>query len=665
MTSLLETLDAAIAAQVNDIQCAVAAAGNAEVADQGERLVDVLDTWLLDDEQRQALTRNPEDVFLLFAGAILCDAGRIDHGLGDSSADVIRRHWRTLGLTDAEQADALAKICSDVEDRHLESSSAAGAGVHHRFMVAAIRLARGLDLAAPAIGDRVRGLIPAADRRSVGPLEHWYRVSGVGPHPYLSGTIRVQVHCRHDGVHRALKHYESIVQAELHQLNRIASPRFLFSDVVFEIVPDGYQPVDLKFTVDSTAALQLFMGNRLYADKRVYLRELIQNAVDACNLRRLVEGDYTPRIEISFNDDISVITIRDNGIGMSRQWIEKYFLKIGISFYQSDEIRNAGRRGPIDFNFISQFGIGFLSSFLVAERIVVRTRKADQPGLMITITDLKDYFDARPLGTDFPQGTEVALHLKPLRMNYCRSLEYVGYLKTNIRFLSVPVHLRNERGKTTVIGMEQMSYDTGDRWGIDFVATLGFTDSDGYLLLRAKKQTDYIQAVEGAMGGISIFQDGIFVTQVDTLLPEGARANVVGRINLLGEERCELSMDRNRIFWTDVQLRGLKRIIRHGLVAAVNRFVAAVDSQSAPENTRRSIVQHLAIFFDFNEIDDAMHARLCEPIRAIVDKRFRDFLRIHFAHALKTRRPLEADGYSESWQQQIIDAFARRSMQKN
>ena len=199
--------------------------------------------------------------------------------------------------------------------------------------------------------------------------------------------------------------------------------------------------MDLKFSIDSSAGLQLFMGNRLYADKRVFLRELIQNAVDACNYRKFSDADYEPAITIKFNEDISAISIRDNGIGMSRQWIEKYFLAIGISFYQSDEIRNANQDARIDFGFISQFGIGFLSSFQVADRIVIKTRKASAPGLSITISSLKDYFDVRLMEDDFPVGTEVTLHLKASEINYCRRLEFAGYLKTNIRFLSIPVTL--------------------------------------------------------------------------------------------------------------------------------------------------------------------------------------------------------------------------------
>ena len=67
--------------------------------------------------------------------------------------------------------------------------------------------------------------------------------------------------------------------------------------------------MDLKFNVDSSAALQLFMGNRLYADKRVFLRELIQNAVDACSMRKLNDKTYAPEIAITFNPDISIVTI--------------------------------------------------------------------------------------------------------------------------------------------------------------------------------------------------------------------------------------------------------------------------------------------------------------------------------------------------------------------
>ena len=346
---------------------------------------------------------------------------------------------------------------------------------------------------------------------------------------------------------------------------------------------------------------------------------------------------------------------------LDRQWLEKYFLKIGISFYQSDEIRRINRDTRIDVNFISQFGIGFLSSFLVADKIVIRTRKPPGRGLMITITNLRDYFDVRFLDDHTPAGTEVTLHLKPSRINYCRSLEFVGYLKTNIRFLKVPVNLTDEKGRTSLIGMEKLAYERDEKRGIDFVASLDFVSSEGHLLLKAKKQTDYIQAIESAHGGVAVFQDGIFVVQLDDLLPEGARQNVIGRINLLGRERCELSMDRNRIFWTKDQLDTIKRCIRHGLVTVVEQFMTAVDGQAMPESTRTSIINHLAIFFDFNTVDDAMYARIPRSIRMILDKRFRDFIRVHYAHTHPSDGLPGGDEYRQGWHQQILESFIRKA----
>ena len=192
---------------------------------------------------------------------------------------------------------------------------------------------------------------------------------------------------------------------------------------------------------------------------------------------------------------------RDNGIGMDRHWIEKYFLSIGISFYQSDEIKGINQDARIDIGFISQFGIGFLSSFLVADKIIIKTRKKSSQGLMITVTSLRDYFDVRPLADDQPIGTEVTLHLKKSKINYSRSLEYMGYLKTNIRFLQIPVKVIDEAGKATLLGNHPLSYAHEKRSSAGFVAPLKFNHSEGYLFLGAKKNSDHIFALDTAKGG--------------------------------------------------------------------------------------------------------------------------------------------------------------------
>lgn len=656
-----------------------------------DQSLELLESWLLDEEQKQLLASNPRDVFLLYASAYLRDIGLVDTKNAGNldkcleiksqrepssiiciygrSRDLILKNWKDLGIGSAPIAAAIADICGNIgsdsggedavsmDNEHVFD----GMATNEVLLSCAIRLAIDLNPMQPTTAAQVCGFLSS----SVTPVKEQYLDSfslvSVGPHPYMPGTIQVKIQCRHREIHRALKHHERAVQKRLHQINRMASPRFLYSDVIFEIEPDGYTPMDLKFSVDTSAALQLLTGNRLYSDNRVFLRELIQNSVDACHLRKQFEKSYEPLISIRFNEDISIVTVRDNGIGMDRQWIEKYFLTIGISLYQSSEVRSANHRSRIDFSFISQFGIGFLSSFLVAHKIVIKTRKVGQEGLQIAITNLRDYFDVRSMNRDFSPGTEVSLHLKKSKINYCRSLEYAGYLKTNIRFLNVPVALRDQNQREIILGRDQLSYENPKTADIDFIASLELKRSEGYVLLRAKKNVDHIYTIETAKGGVSVFQDGIFVTQVDHLLPEGARQHVIGRINLMGEDKCALSMDRNRIFWTDSQLFGIRNAIRIGIATATRRFIDAVDAQDVTPTTRQSIINNLAVFFDFNEVDDDIHQRLCEPIRKIVEKRFRDFVRIHFAHTFRTDGIPEADGYGQNWQQRIVDSFYKKS----
>jgi hypothetical protein len=646
------------------------------------------ESWLLDDEQKQMLDARPEDKFILYASSYLCDIGLTAHRdiqplateLGDDhgrkllneslvarTCQSVRDRWQELGIPDEMLAGRIVSICQQAGEadsgKVTPSDSATAitddAIVNVQLLAGYLQFCRALDLTCPATILQISACLPENNSISTGSLKTYFRVSDAGAHPYLNGTIRLKITCTHPEVHRALKHHERAVQQLLEILNRRVHPRFLYSDVLYEIEANGYTPIDLKFSVDSSAGLQLFMGNRLYSDKRVFLRELIQNAVDACHYRKLAENTYSPAIAIEFNEDVSTIKVRDNGIGMTRQWIEKYFLAIGISFYQSNEIRDVNRDSRIDFGFISQFGIGFLSSFQVAKKIIIKTRKASFPGLMITISDLRDYFDVKVLEENCPVGTEVTLHLKESKIRYCRSIEYTGYLKTNIRFLQVPVELTDNSGNTITIGREKLAYDTDERAGTVFVAPLEFNESEGYVRLGAKKNGENIHALESADGGVSIFQDGIFVTQVNTLLPEGARQNVVTRINLMGQDKCELSMDRNRMFWTTDQLRNIKRIIRYGLVDVANQLLSAVQAQDMSVNTYNSIVNHLAIFFDFSEVDDVMYNRLSEPIRIKVEKRFRDFVRINFAHTLKLNGITEADGYCESWQQNILNSFTK------
>jgi hypothetical protein len=648
-------------------------------------VIGTLESWLLDEEQIQDLTANPADIFFLHAAARLLQLegdSRAATAAGDPDAakadtvftlpDLIQTRWSDLGIGDSRQAEILQQICrgylaaagmdADIAP-HIDDGR--GGRIHIQFLAACLRLAVAFSIDTPAAVAHLRTLLPPSATAPGNDLTPLFSLLAIGPHPHVQATVLVRLQCRDAEVHRALKHYESDLQRLLTALNRIVRPRFLFTAVAFEIQPEGYRPIDFKFCVDTSSALQLFMGNTLYKDRRVFLRELLQNAVDACNLRKMNEPGYVPAIRVSFNSDISRITVRDNGVGMSRQWIEKYFLNIGLSFYQSAEITRINRDQHVQFSFISRFGIGFLSSFLVAEKVTVKTRKAGSKGLVITIARVDDYFDVRIAEEALPVGTEVAVDLKQSKIAYCRSLEYLGYLKTNVRFLPMAVTFVDENGVSSVLGQEPMDYSRETLWGTKFIAKLDYRRSEGYLLLRVQENYHYIHDLEPARGGISVFQDGIFIAQVDHLLPDSAGGYVTGRINLVGNEKCELGMDRNHLYWSKDQLAQTKHKILLGLAAIADSLLAKTAAQPLPENVRVNLTRKLASFFDFNEVDDAIYARLYPELRVRVEDKFSLFIRANrFQFDLARHRNSDADnshGYTHAWQQRIIGRFLEKA----
>ncbi len=97
------------------------------------------------------------------------------------------------------------------------------------------------------------------------------------------------------------------------------------------------------------------------------------------------------------------------------------------------------------------------------------------------------------------------------------------------------------------------------------------------------------------------------------------------------------------------------------IVDLANMLIEDSYAQDPPLIIESSLINHLAVFFDFNEINDEMYDKLAAPIRLIVAKRFRDFIRVNFAHTGDKKHVPDADGYGEKWQQDILAAFTKRS----
>ena len=136
-----------------------------------------------------------------------------------------------------------------------------------------------------------------------------------------------------------------------------------------------------QFNLSKTQVIDLLMGTKLYGNPEVALRELLQNSIDACLLRRSMESswnnNYTPTISVRYysEDDQDILEVIDNGTGMDQYIIDNYYSKVGVSFYKSTDFYDLRSQTDSDFEPNSRFGIGILSCFMVADSIEIDTRR--------------------------------------------------------------------------------------------------------------------------------------------------------------------------------------------------------------------------------------------------------------------------------------------------
>ena len=138
----------------------------------------------------------------------------------------------------------------------------------------------------------------------------------------------------------------------------------------------------LEFQTEARQILHL-MTHSLYSNKEIFLRELISNASDACDKLRfealgnddLYEGDGDLKITVDFDQDNKTVTVTDNGIGMSRDEIIENIGTIASSGTRKFLESLTGDQAK-DAQMIGQFGVGFYSSFIVADKVTVTSRRA-------------------------------------------------------------------------------------------------------------------------------------------------------------------------------------------------------------------------------------------------------------------------------------------------
>lgn len=188
----------------------------------------------------------------------------------------------------------------------------------------------------------------------------------------------------------------------------------VYPHIINQIEPIGFSFSDYKLELNYKAITNLLMGENIYGDKKYGLREIIQNSIDACKTmeetarthENFIFQKYEPIIIIALNKEKQSVTILDNGSGMNIEILKKYFLNVGMSYYNSDAYKLQGR----EYFPIGHYGIGFLSCFMLSDKVKVRTKHIEENQIIkIEFEKNSEYICLTYEDKPKTQGTEIVL----------------------------------------------------------------------------------------------------------------------------------------------------------------------------------------------------------------------------------------------------------------
>ena len=211
------------------------------------------------------------------------------------------------------------------------------------------------------------------------------------------------------------------------------------------------QKETLGFQAEVKQLLQL-MIHSLYSNKEIFLRELISNASDAADKLRFeainhadwYESDPELKIQISFNKEARTVTIADNGIGMSRDEVIANLGTIARSGTKEFFSKLSGDDQK-DAALIGQFGVGFYSAFIVADNIVVQTRRAGLPASEGVRWESQGAGEFTIETINRPErGTSITLHLREEEDDLLSSWKLKSIIRKYSDHISLPIQMQKE-----------------------------------------------------------------------------------------------------------------------------------------------------------------------------------------------------------------------------
>jgi len=366
-----------------------------------------------------------------------------------------------------------------------------------------------------------------------------------------------------------------------------------------------------EFQAEVREVLNL-MVHSLYSNREIFLRELVSNASDACDKLRfeaiqneeLLGGDSELKIEIEVDEEAGLVTVRDNGIGMSRQDVVENIGTIARSGTKKF-LENVADSKEFDSNLIGQFGVGFYSSFIVADKVTLLTRAAGSDaseGVRWESDGAGEYTLSQ---VDLPkQGTEVTLHLREDAKEYQSSWSVRSLIQKYSDHIGFPIYMKSQpvpQDKDDETEVQKPEWEAINQSSALWTLQKSEISSDDYQAFYKHVSHDFEDALSWTHNNVEGSQNYTSLLYVPSKAPMD--------MMMQRDERRGLRLYVKRVFIMDAA----EQLLPHYL-----RFIrGVVDSDDLPLNVSRELLQENKLV---GKIRSAVVRRSLDLLAKLADK---------------------------------------------
>ena len=366
----------------------------------------------------------------------------------------------------------------------------------------------------------------------------------------------------------------------------------------------------VKFETEVSKLLDI-VANSLYTEKEIFLRELISNSSDACEKLRYVSqtDSKAPKtnkfqIRIHLNEKNKTISIKDNGIGMDDKDMQSNLGTIAKSGTE-DFIKKMGDKKG-DINQIGKFGVGFYSSFMVSDQVVVRSKKYDSSSGYLWTSDGKGTFSIEE--TEYNEiGTEITLSIKKDEKEFLSKYKIEEIIKKYSDFVPFPIFVTSEEDKNDKKKDDKTEAQVNSAEAI-WLKDKSKIKKDDYKSFYNQVSNYY----DEPLTTIHFKAEGVVNYTALLYLPKSQPQDLYHP-----DRKNKLKLYVNKVFISDKL---------DALIPAWLRFVpGVVDTEDLSLNISREILQNNAVI---NKISNAITKRVLKEILELKKKKpdeFKDF----------------------------------------